>query len=231
MNKMLVGVALLFIISLQTFSQEKSFKLQITVKDQENKTLAGLPLYFESKIHKTTSYSDENGIIKAELPIGYYKVTTNQFFSKDFVGFLKIVENGINPTNFDYIITPNMSCCDKTSDGKNTEVLEFFAPHYPPAAKATGTSGEVIVEIKIDSEGKVINSKVIGGHVFLRAIAEVTAKKWIFTKDESSVERGGNLIFSFIQSELEKPKSDFRKPNRIEVWAEKSTLNFYKSGY
>ena len=54
------------------------------------------------------------------------------------------------------------------------------APVYPEIAKRMRISGEVRLEVTVDSEGKVIDVKKISGNSMLSTAAEDAVRKWRF---------------------------------------------------
>lgn len=110
---------------------------------------------------------------------------------------------------------------------KKPKVLKYFAPKYPPAAQATRTTGDVIVAVKIDKQGKVIEAKAESGHPLLRAVCEISAQDWVFSIDESE-DREAKITFAFAFSENASRKNNYRatdvkikfkKPYRLEIKA------------
>jgi TonB family protein len=74
------------------------------------------------------------------------------------------------------------------------------APAYPPAAKAAGVSGAVVVELTVDEAGKVIRTRVISGPAELRSAAEEAARGWEFkptTLSNVPVKVIGTITFNF----------------------------------
>ena len=54
------------------------------------------------------------------------------------------------------------------------------APVYPEIAKRMRISGEVRLEVNVDSEGKVTDVKKVSGNNMLSAAAEDAVRKWKF---------------------------------------------------
>lgn len=80
------------------------------------------------------------------------------------------------------------------------EVLSRTQAVYPTIARQVNASGEVIVAVSINEEGRVISAKAIKGHPLLRGAAEEAAKKWVFKPtllDGKPVKQTGNLTFIF----------------------------------
>ena len=59
----------------------------------------------------------------------------------------------------------------------NGRATSLPKPFYPSAAKESGISGMVIVEVLVDESGKVINAKVVKGHILLQQAAVQAAYK------------------------------------------------------
>jgi TonB family protein len=75
------------------------------------------------------------------------------------------------------------------------------APPYPPAAKAAGVQGQVVVEIVVDESGRVSSAQAISGHPLLRAAAEEAATQARFTPTLISgqpVKVSGFLTYNFV---------------------------------
>jgi len=79
-------------------------------------------------------------------------------------------------------------------------VVTAVAPIFPPAAVASNTSGQVVIEVKINAEGGVTSAKIVDGHPLFRQgkIYEETARHWRFApaKDGMAM-RTARLTFSF----------------------------------
>ena len=93
-------------------------------------------------------------------------------------------------------------CPDKTSAQGPAEpqrnepaVVAAVAPAFPPLARAARVKGEVVIEVTINSEGKVTHTKVISGHALLQKVSDVAARKWKFNADKD--QRSARLIFAF----------------------------------
>ncbi|HKY27815.1 MAG TPA: energy transducer TonB [Pyrinomonadaceae bacterium] len=82
------------------------------------------------------------------------------------------------------IIGTCLEKCPTDADG-NTVVeskpLELPQPAYPPLAAAAQASGEVRVQIIVDTDGKVIAASAISGHPLLRATSVKAARGAVFT--------------------------------------------------
>lgn len=65
-------------------------------------------------------------------------------------------------------------------------LLQKVPPAYPEAAQAGRIEGEVMVEIAVDCDGRVVRACAISGDPLLRPAAEAAAKRWRFKKDFGS---------------------------------------------
>jgi TonB family protein len=80
------------------------------------------------------------------------------------------------------------------------DVLSRTQAIYPTIARQVNASGEVIVAVTINEEGRVISAKATKGHPLLRGAAEEAARKWVFKPtllDGKPVRQTGNLTFIF----------------------------------
>lgn len=74
-------------------------------------------------------------------------------------------------------------------------------PDYPVKAKEEKISGDVSVEIVIDEDGNVVETKIVKGPEILQAASVEAAKKWKFeptTVDGKRVKVAGILTFRFV---------------------------------
>jgi TonB family protein len=102
-------------------------------------------------------------------------------------------------------------------------VVQAIAPAYPAIARASRTEGEVVVEVKIDLDGKVSNAATISGHEYLRKASESAASRWTFAvATQGPKERVARLVF--VYTTLREIRRDdpeyvvcFKPPYRVEV--------------
>ena len=89
---------------------------------------------------------------------------------------------------------------------------------HEPAARAVRATGEVVVDVKIDKEGKIVEAKVTNGHPLLRAASVQAARQSLFEPSESDEIREIKLTYVFLQDEGRKeiPKR-YSNPYRVEV--------------
>ncbi|HEV3410621.1 MAG TPA: TonB family protein [Chthoniobacterales bacterium] len=74
-------------------------------------------------------------------------------------------------------------------------------PRYPDAAKGSGASGKVEVQVVVDEKGRVESAKAISGHRLLREAATQAARKARFTPTLLSgqpVKVTGVITYNFV---------------------------------
>jgi TonB family protein len=101
-------------------------------------------------------------------------------------------------------------------------VVAAVAPVYPPIAAAAHASGDVNVDIKIDTTGKVISAHAVDGHSLLKAVSVAAARRWKFVPaNESNSERSARLTFTFLETKANVPEDDrtavFLPPYKVQV--------------
>jgi TonB family protein len=72
---------------------------------------------------------------------------------------------------------------------------------YPPAAKAAGITGTVVVRVLVDESGDVLTAEATSGHVLLREAAEAAAREARFTPTRLSgqpVRVAGVITYDFV---------------------------------
>jgi len=93
--------------------------------------------------------------------------------------------------------------CDQKNAEKGTggDILDKIIPEYPPIARAAHVSGNVVVRVLIDEEGKVIAAQAISGHPLLQAAGVGAARMTTFTPfvlDGTAVKVVGDITYSFV---------------------------------
>jgi protein TonB len=58
----------------------------------------------------------------------------------------------------------------------NGKALTLPRPVYPAAARNSGASGTVVVEVLIDERGKVVEARAVSGHLILQQAAVQAAR-------------------------------------------------------
>jgi TonB family protein len=194
------------------------FEVRGHVTDTEGKPFNAVSLSFDSDNFNGSAFSQEDGRFSVKLPEGKYRIHIHEAESASFNAFIEISKKGPNPTDFTLVIELNQNWCANCAAGKMPEVVKYVAPTYPVTAMAVGAVGLVVVEIKIDASGKVIDANAVSGHPLLKQVSARAAKQWLFSPDPSLPERAGKLLFSFdvVSKSAVLPK--FRKPNLMEVF-------------
>ena len=80
--------------------------------------------------------------------------------------------------------------------------LSLIKPAFPKLAKALKIGGQVPVRVIIDEEGKVIFSRVLGGHPLLRLPAKKAACKSIFypkTVCGQKIKQSRIIVYNFLK--------------------------------
>jgi len=89
--------------------------------------------------------------------------------------------------------------------GKATHKIN---PAYPAMASAAGVEGAVVVEVRIDHQGRVATARAISGHPLLRDAAVDAARQWTFKPTVLSghpVDVIGTITFNFRATKSPKP--------------------------
>ncbi len=229
MNKYLTILIVILLFSITVFAQdklpeitynyykkssEKTYILQGTLKNQNSGLIAGANLYFEKDGQTNVVPTNINGEFKTELSKGDYKIKVSSELSSDFIAFIKIQENELNPSNIDFTI--------KTiSENNYPKPTSLPIPIYPAAAKAVGITGEVVVSVKIDKEGKVVSATAEISHPLLRQASEKAALNSMFESVENIESREAKLTYVFLRPLEEigdKNKKRFSNQYRIETF-------------
>lgn len=86
------------------------------------------------------------------------------------------------------------------SDAAKRKVKARVAAEYPQLARRMGVTGKVKVEVTITADGKVSNTKIVGGSPVLVSAAVDAVKKWKF-------EPGPKDTVEIIEFEFKDPTS------------------------
>ncbi|HLM03195.1 MAG TPA: TonB family protein, partial [Pyrinomonadaceae bacterium] len=87
------------------------------------------------------------------------------------------------------------------------KALSAPKPPYPPLARFKKAAGDVRVEVSVDENGKVVESKVLDGNELLREVAGEWARQWKFEKPNKPETVKLVLTFRFL---LKPTQEDFR---------------------
>lgn len=69
---------------------------------------------------------------------------------------------------------------EKVVESAKRTVKSRVAPEYPPLAKRTNVVGTVKIEVTITADGRVKNTRIIGGSPLLVSAAIDAVKQWKF---------------------------------------------------
>ncbi|MDQ1637688.1 MAG: hypothetical protein QOF62_1027 [Pyrinomonadaceae bacterium] len=103
-------------------------------------------------------------------------------------------------------------------------VVAAIVPPYNAIARTAHVSGEITVDVEINSFGKVVSAKM-SGHPLLAKSAKEAAEQWCFVPtSENSIKRRATLVFAFRLMRGCSPATDltpiFYPPYKIEVRGE-----------
>jgi TonB family protein len=99
-------------------------------------------------------------------------------------------------------------------------VVKAIVPNvYPPSAIIARAEGSVIIEVKIDSAGKVASAHAVEGNALLRRVAENTAERWEFEPATNGAQqRAVRLTFIYhLASIVNKEEVIFSPPYQVEI--------------
>jgi len=216
-------VMLSFAVALEAsiaVGQTDSFRhtLTGTVNTPDGISFSGIALRF-FKGEKPVGYTstDLQGRFEISLPAGSYIAVAEPLDLYGSQVFIQITESGPNPDNVSLTMDPKKVCCIDPSGHPFPALVTAPAPHYPPAAAATGTSGEVIISVKIDAKGSVAAAVVESGHPLLKASAKVAAMQATFRPAEHPVEREAKLTYAFFLPQEVPNIRRYTNPYRIEI--------------
>jgi len=234
--KILLFSALLIGLAIQTFAQidtiSGDYRLKGIVKDQTGAVFAGLNLYVRKGDKDRTFSTDINGEFEIGLQPGEYEITFNKLYSNSFKAFVKIQDGGLNPNDLVFVLDSGRICCNDSSGKPYPKPISLPKPPFPPAARAVRANGEVIVTVKIGTDGRVAEAVADRGHPLLRKAAELAAMKSRFESSENDSERETKLTYIFLSyvftpSEKEKPGlKRYSNPCRIEVYSDVDVINY-----
>jgi len=234
--KILLFSALLIGLAVQTFAQTDTisgnYRLRGVVKDQTGAVFAGLNLYVRKGDSSRTFSTDINGEFELGLQPGEYEITVNKLYSSSFKTFNKIQDGGLNPNDLVFVLDSSHIGCNDSGGKPFPRPISLPKPPYPPVARAVRASGEVIVTVKIGTDGKAAEAVADSGHPLLRKAAELAAKESRFESGENDPEREAKLTYVFMPyvfTPSEKEKLHLKRysnPCRIEVYSDVDVINY-----
>ena len=77
-------------------------------------------------------------------------------------------------------MTPRATAQENSQDSAKRKVKTKTVPEYPDLARQMKATGKVKIEATISADGRVTNTKVIGGSPLLVGAAMDALKKWRF---------------------------------------------------
>lgn len=84
--------------------------------------------------------------------------------------------------------------------------IDISQPTYPPLAKTARAQGKVVVELTVNPDGKVSQTRIKEGHPLLARPVQKVLENWVFVAEsESSVQRKVEVFYTF---ELLSPSSE-----------------------
>jgi len=202
-------------------------RLKGTVKDRTSAVYVGIILRFKGEKEETSATANINGDFEVGLLAGRYTVTVDKINSESFIAFINIEENGLNPNDVEFMVDSSHAYCSDGAAMSCPGILKSVKADYPPAARAVRASGEVVVTVKIDKEGKVVSASAISGHALLKATSVAAARKFLFEPTEKDDERTIDLSFVFIPQSSNEKKDIKRYENsyRILVYAPPAVID------
>jgi TonB family protein len=75
---------------------------------------------------------------------------------------------------------PRANAQENSAESAKRKVKTKTVPEYPELARQMNATGKVKIEATISADGKVMNTKVIGGSPLLVGAAQDALKKWRF---------------------------------------------------
>jgi len=83
---------------------------------------------------------------------------------------------------------------DLTVKDEDTRIIDSADLKYPPLARQTRTQGVVVVRVKLDSDGRVVEAHAVSGHALLMPDSIANAKKWRF---QPNAQRAAVIVYNF----------------------------------
>jgi hypothetical protein len=109
---------------------------------------------------------------------------------------------------------------DKTSPLDEPVVTLAVVPTYSPTALHTHTSGEAVVEVKINAEGSVVSAEGVSGSPLLTGGSKFAALRWKFASGSKGI-RVVRLTFVYHLAPRDTPVEDlvavFKPPYHVEI--------------
>lgn len=112
---------------------------------------------------------------------------------------------------------------------ESPQVVAAAAPFYPPIAMAARASSDVVVEVKVGTDGNVLSASARSGHPLLQQAGVLAARRWKFEPAvEGSGIRTANLTFTFRLNEEKRQPAEitpvFMPPYKVEIVGDSSGI-------
>lgn len=106
-------------------------------------------------------------------------------------------------------------------------VLHLESPQYGSLARQTRTEGDVLIQFRVDADGKISSVRVLSGPSLLAKEAERNIKTWLFNQTD---QQDHQIVYEF---RLEKPeiyydpqaRVSFDLPRRVRVTSNLKQIN------
>ncbi len=103
---------------------------------------------------------------------------------------------------------------------KDVHTIGRTPVNYPPLARQTRVGGVVVIRVKLDAQGKVVEATVISGNDLLIPNALANARTWQFAPNS----RGAAVIVYNFKISCDKKLASFDPPNFVTSTACPPTL-------
>lgn len=196
-------------------------RLHGIVKTPDNQRIGGLRLKFAPGQNYKNEWvvTNANGEFETNLRMGDYVVIIEPESLPRMKLYLKITEKGLNPDDLELVVDQSTICCSLNGT-PFPKPISIPKPAYPPAARATRTTGETIVEVEIDNIGKVQAVTLISGHPLLAASAKAAAQAALFEPSQTAGVRRARLAYVFVDEDPVKPNiATYTDPFRVFIIA------------
>lgn len=131
------------------------------------------------------------------------------------------------PWLFSMIAFSVISMCAQEEPPK---VLKYEKPRSLGAAIVTGTQGDVVLDLVIEADGKVVSAEPRSGHAILIGLSKTAAQSWLFSK-AFKPERKAVIHFVYRISYNNDLKNNFRDPTIKYHFRRPNTLNIDITAY
>ncbi len=181
--------------------------------------MAGANFYVKNGDAKWTFPADVDGKFNLKLPVGNHEVTVLKSNARNFRLYLTIPESGPLPSSLNLVLDPGASCCVSDAEVPYPKPTALPKPPYPPTARAVRATGEVEVELKLNTDGSVMTATAVSGHPLLRRAAENAAKQARFNTSYLGYSENVILVYVFLTDSRSVSTPRHGNAYRIDVMA------------